>query len=420
MEAKILHDDGVGARPSADAEIRIVPPHQSADILDLMTVPQMKRTLASQANLIKLQAEELAELRPLRYERRAVGRAPLDWATLESQSPPERDWAIRGWLPQGHVTLLAGRGGIGKTRLAQSIASHLCTMTPYIDDVPRSRRVLCWFGEDDASELWRRQADIAKTMATPLADFADLLFIESHVDRDMTLAAPVYGTLEPTPLMAELAAQVLDYRADYVWLDSLARIFGGSENDRHQVTQFVAWLTAAAGKAGVGLIGHPGKAAGSEYSGSTAWEGSVRARLYLGNRLPDQEQDDDGDADVLYLSRRKSNYSDLDWRRLRYVNGVLIPEAATPARHVGGEFAIDVVLRAVRKLSELGMYGNSSTRSPEYLPKLATDYEFLDGMNRKQFSTAMRDAIKTGRLKTATVGQYSNRTPKSGLTEVVR
>ena len=60
--------------------------------------------------------------------------------------------------------------------------------------------------------------------------------------------------------MTELREQVNDYRADYVFLDSVARIFGGNENDRHQVTTFVSWLTAACAPAGLCALGHPGKA----------------------------------------------------------------------------------------------------------------------------------------------------------------
>ena len=186
-------------------------------------------------------------------------RSHIDWRAPESESPPPRDWAIAGWLPMGHVTLLAGRGGIGKTLLAQTISSHLCTTQPYIDEIPRSRRVLFWAGEDDNEELCRRQLAIARSMEASLSDFDGLLFVESFIDRDMTLAEPIGGSLQPTRLFGELASQVRDFNADFVWLDSVARIFGGNENDRHQVTQFITWLTGAAGRAGIGIIGHPGR-----------------------------------------------------------------------------------------------------------------------------------------------------------------
>jgi hypothetical protein len=346
-------------------------------------------------------------------------RRPIDWADLEGRTPPERDWAIRGWLPMGHVTLLAGRGGIGKTLFAQCAAACMTVGEGYVDDVPRPLRVLFWPGEDEFAEIWRRQLAIVDRMGVSLSTFKDKLIVEPFDDRDMTLATVVYGNLQPTRLLSELREQVHDYRADYVWLDSVARIFGGNENDRHQVTTFVSWIRSAAGRAGIGLIGHPAKAGGSEFSGSTAWEGSVRSRLFLGTRLPDQETegDDDLDDDIRYLARRKANYADQDWRRLRYTGGVFVPEQQQPGRHIGAEYAQDVVLRAVRKLADLGMHGNASTRSADYLPKLAKGYKLLDDLSEKRFAEAMRDLIKAGRLISAVVGKYPNRNPKHGLVE---
>ena len=48
---------------------------------------------------------------------------PLVWDDLEGREPPAREWIIPYWIPAGHVTLLAGRGGIGKTLIAQHIGS---------------------------------------------------------------------------------------------------------------------------------------------------------------------------------------------------------------------------------------------------------------------------------------------------------
>ena len=55
----------------------------------------------------------------------AFERRPLDWRVLADGEPPARDWAVDHWLGMAHVTLLAGLGGIGKTLLAQMLASAL-------------------------------------------------------------------------------------------------------------------------------------------------------------------------------------------------------------------------------------------------------------------------------------------------------
>ena len=39
--------------------------------------------------------------------------------------PPPRRWLVKDWLPAGRVTLLAGQGGIGKSRLALQLAAGI-------------------------------------------------------------------------------------------------------------------------------------------------------------------------------------------------------------------------------------------------------------------------------------------------------
>jgi hypothetical protein len=203
----------------------------------------------------------------------------------------------------------------------------------------------------------------------------------------------------------------------------VARLYAGNENDRHQVTSFISMLTAAAAptRAAVLLLGHPGKAKGSEFSGSTAWEGAVRTRLYLGNSLPDQDKADDEDAaddGVRYLSRRKANYSARDWRRLQFRDGILIPDAPiaeTRGSRPGPEYARDVVTRAVRKLAGMDQYGVAGRNSPNHLPRLASEYKLLENVSERDFATAMRSMQADGALLTTVVGTYSNRTPKKAL-----
>ncbi len=349
-------------------------------------------------------------------------RDPLDWRTLESQTPPERAWAIDHWLPMGHVTMLAGAPGTGKTLCAQAMGSCLAVRREYLDWMPAERRVLMWACEDEAAELWRRQAAIARWLDMPLSAFADRLFVQSYAGQLVELAAAHEQRLEPTRMLTELREQIGDYRADVVILDNSARLYAGNENDRHQVTSFMAMLTAAAAprNAAVMLLAHPGKAVGSEYSGSTAWEGAVRGRLYLGRTLPDAGADEATDAEddgIRYLCRRKANYSARDWRRMRYTEGVLVAEVQTEARAgVGPEYARDVVRRAVRKLATMGEHGVAATGSGKYLPRLARDYQLLERLNERQFASAMRDLRKDGELIVAVVGKYANRNPREGLT----
>ncbi len=318
------------------------------------------------------------------------------------------------------MTLLAGRGGVGKTLLAQHIGTALAIGREFIEPL-EPRRVLMWAGEDDQAELWRRQIEISGWMGSPLPALTDRFFLQSYTGVDITLCATIYGALTATPVLHELRGQVQDYRADVVILDNIARLFGGNENDRHAVTTFCALVQGACAPAAVILLGHPAKAAGSEYSGSTAWEGAVRARLYLGNRPPDQDQADNdtpADDNVRYLARRKANYSPLDIRRFTLADGgVLIPDEAqiTHGKQPTGEFTKDIVRRAVTKLAAREIFGTASTASPSYLPRLARQYKLLETTTEKSFAAAMREMVMAAELISREVGRTADRHPRAGL-----
>jgi archaellum biogenesis ATPase FlaH len=342
----------------------------------------------------------------------------LAWPEFVGRTPPDREWIIPHWIPARHVTLLAGRGGVGKSLLAQHLGSAIATGVEYMEVLSTGRRVLMWASEDDADELWRRQIGISSFLDQDFAQL-DNFVLRSCVGVDVTLAAPVFNSLSQAPMLKTLEEECKDLKAEVVILDNVARIFGGNENDRHQVTTFVAWIQAACAPAAVLLLGHPAKAVGSEFSGSSAWEGAVRARLYFSDRPPDQPAEEDefsSDPKVRYLSRRKANYSELDMRKFNLHDGVLIPEAPQKRQSgAHGDYCCEIVLRAVRKLSDKGIYGTSSTASPSYLPKLAKQYQLLENASESSFARAMREMVMNGALVNEKVGAYPNRTPKMGL-----
>ena len=251
----------------------------------------------------------------------------IPWEKLALRVPPRREWIIDGWIPAGQTTLLSGRGGEGKTAIAQHIATCVALGRSYVGAVT-SGPVLMWAGEDDETELWRRQLPICDWLDSNIAELGSKLYLYSFTDHDMSLAAPGFGLLQPTPLMRTLREQVDDLRPRLVILDNISRIFGGAEQDRHQVMSFCAWLRAACSPAALLLLGHTAKPTESEYSGSTAWENAVRARLLFSSRPLGSAPDEHGNEDesVRYLSRRKLNSPGgrlthrLEWR-----DDVLVP-----------------------------------------------------------------------------------------------
>jgi hypothetical protein len=348
-------------------------------------------------------------------------RNPLAWSDLAGREPPPRVWAIPHWLGIGYVTLLAGPGGVGKSLLAQQLASSLATGDNFIEPLERSRRVLMWAGEDDRDELWRRQASIAFYAGRELSDYGDLT-VESYAGRDCTLATTVFGTLEPTRMLDELAEQVADYDADVVFLDNIARLFGGNENERHHVTLFVNLISGACNRkkpTAVVLLGHPAKAEGSEWAGSTAWEAAVRSRWYFGRTLPDVEQGEgETDPDVRYLARRKSNYSGLDALQMRYDNAkhVIVPDAPKAAeRGLHPSRAETLVLEALESFVKQGISTSDERRNPQFLPRVMVDRKLSTRAQIPALTDALYRLQKAGRITRQQVGTYANRTPRMGL-----
>lgn len=367
-----------------------------------------------------------AEAAPLVEEEDAPANLAMDWKDLDGKVPPIRSWAIKHWLGMGHVTLLSGAGGTGKTSIAQAAGACIAIGRDYLGEIGLARKVLMWAAEDDKDELWRRQLAIAQWLNVPLSAFADRFYVHCYDGEQIELASTIdQRRLFSTTHYTTLREQIGDYQAEVVILDNVARLFAGNENDRHQVTSFVSMLTAAARpmRASVLLLGHPAKGIGSEYSGSTAWEGAARGRLYLGYKLPGQTQDNDTETSTIgdgsrFLSKRKANYSDEDWRRITYQDGVMVPDQiAAPGEGRGNPtvFGRAIVARALRKLNQMEEFGSASTASPSYLPKIAKRYKLLEDLTEREFIAAMVAMRKDGELVLKTVGTYANRSPKQAL-----
>lgn len=349
--------------------------------------------------------------------------APLDWPILAPLTPPERKWAIKGWFGFGHVTLLVGSGGIGKTLLAQQIGSCLALGRAFIEEVPAPFKCLMWACEDDHDELWRRQLAISRWCKAGLEEFHERLTIVPRHGLDNALVSTEYGRLLFSPLITQLSEQAKDVAADVVILDNVAQLYGGNENDRHAVTAFLNALAGALQGKAILLLAHPSRSQGSEFSGSSAWENTARTRLYLGATLPGAKIDVEASTDdaVRYLSRRKANYSPKDWRRMAYADGTLTPDEVSGNGIIGiinKEKSARIVLSGLRKLSLTGLHPSAGKRSPYYLPSLIVEHKLNEDVSSSDLSQAMRDLMTEGKLKVETIGKSNNRNSIKALVEV--
>jgi hypothetical protein len=230
---------------------------------------------------------------------------PLDLQGARWGALAGPQWIVQDWLPAGAVTLLAGDGGSGKSYVSLVMAVQLTANVGTFAAGER-QRVLYYSAEDPAEVLlWRVERICSALMIDP-ADLAGWLFLF-----DATSASNVLFTDHADPsarLTARydwLAAQVKTIEPSAVVLDNASDLYDASEVDRAKVRQFVTALNRLARlkMAAVLLLSHLDKAGAKEggdalgYSGSTAWNNSVRARLFLYR---------DGEQRVLAL--RKSNW----------------------------------------------------------------------------------------------------------------
>jgi hypothetical protein len=239
--------------------------------------------------------------------------APVS-AGLFSDTPPDREWIVPGWIAHGEVNSLYGGGATGKSLLAFQLCYSCAIGALWLGLETRRGSSLFVSCEDDWDELNRREVKIRAAMGVVLrAQIAGVHVWDRYGRENLLVAADVAGRLHPTNFLERVRLQVERLKPDLLILDTLADMFGGNEIDRAQVNGFVKTFLggvireqkATGHKLAVLILAHPsvsGQTSGSGLSGSTAWDNAVRSRLYL-------TKDQDGSSDVRTLSRSKANYT---------------------------------------------------------------------------------------------------------------
>ena len=231
----------------------------------------------------------------------------VDVASWIGKVPPDRRFIVDGWLARGTAALLVGEDGVGKSLLAQQLATCVATNRPFLGLPVEQAPALYITCEDDADELWRRQRAINRMLGVPqdaapamLSSLVGYTGVElGYYDRE--------NAFQLSPVAHGIVAAAKSRGAGLIVLDNLAHLFPGNENVRRDVAVFCAALERMAidANATVLLLAHPSKA-GAEYSGSTGWSAHVRQRWFLERA---DQSDAALDADSRVLRKSKANYS---------------------------------------------------------------------------------------------------------------
>lgn len=341
----------------------------------------------------------------------------LDLIQLAKVRAQPKAFAISNLAPRGEVTLFTGPGSAGKSLLAQQMATAAAagvgTLGYDLDPAP-AIYLTC---EDDPGQLHWRQQHICEALGVNLADLnGRLSLISRRGELDNELSASIESEdARPSPLYRRLEATIGEIGARHVWLDNVAHLFPGNENDRGEVTQFVNLLNRLAGRTGAAivLLGHPNKS-GDNYSGSTAWLNAVRSQFTI---------EHDEETDVRTLRSAKANYARkgvasrfvwIDWAFV--LEDDLAPDRAAALRATAQ--AANDNERFLTCLAEMTRQKRSVSESPNALNFAAKVFATMPeakGVGKERMGRAMDRLFRLGRIERAELWQGPDRKPVFGL-----
>jgi RecA-family ATPase len=328
----------------------------------------------------------------------------IDMSAWEGVPIPQRQWAVHDRIPLRQPTLLSGEGAAGKTLLLlqQSVAHVLGR--DWLGTMPEPGPAIYVGAEDEADELHRRIADIARHYNSSISEIKGHLHLLSMAGEDAVLGRPDRnGIIQATPLFDRLMEAACDIRPKIIGLDTSSDVYAGEENNRSQVRQFVGLLRRLAiqSNSAVEMCSHPsltGINSGSGLSGSTGWHNSVRARMYL---LPAAtEKGDEPDPELRELQFLKNSYGPKAQKiLLRWKDGVFVPaEAMGSLDKMAADQKADGVF-----ISLLGKFNQqlrdvSPKASKIYAPNLFAADPEASGIKAKAFERAMSRLLDTNRI----------------------
>ena len=254
--------------------------------------------------------------------------------------------------------------------------------------------------------------DIAALLDRDVAEMRGLEILSlAGWDAIMSAWNRMTNTMAPTQLFADVEQRVRDTGARLVIFDTLSDMHSGQENDRTHARQVVSQFRGLAIRhsCAVLLLAHPsltGMATGTGASGSTAWNNSVRSRLYLERVLVDGEE---ADPDLRKLTTKKANYGPVGAEVLwRWTDGAFKLKAAdTGLDRAAAEARAERVFMDLLHAREAQGRPVSHSPSSTYAPaQFATDPQ-AEGISRAQFRAAMERLFATKKITLAVTGPPS-------------
>lgn len=329
----------------------------------------------------------------------------VDLRDLMTRRIPPQTYAVDGLIPRGEVTLLAGRGGAGKSMVSLSLALHAAAGRAWAGRHCAPQNVLLVTFEDPEERVCERLQNIIRACGLP-PECLDAIELWDATEDDVPLMveAAVEGVrcAIETPAMQHLREIALWAEGGLLVLDNGSDAFRGNRIDTDQVRTFVRALARLARKHRIAvlLLVHPSKLAAQTggdqmASGSAAWDNSCRSRLSMvANR--------DG---TVAIAHGKVNFGAQSGPIIlrRADHGVLIPvDASDPAYAEAGaadDAMVEAAMVAAIKTSTTVPYARSGPCTTWHaLSTFDALGELRDKACKGRFWSSVDRMLGTGRL----------------------
>lgn len=316
----------------------------------------------------------------------------LDLAELAKTRAKPKLFAIERMAPLGEVTKFTGPGSAGKSLLGQQLATASAAATGQCLGLSVQPGPAIYLTcEDDAEQLHWRQERLCAALSVDMASLAGKLHLVS-LRGELGNELATFGSdgrMTPSAAFHRLSAMLRETGAKLAFLDNVAHLFAGNENDRGEVTRFINLLNKLAGETGAAivLLGHPNKN-GDDWSGSTAWPNSVRSHAHI---------EHDVETDIRTLRLPKSNYGQKgNLVQFHWVDGAFVRDEDLPP-DTRKELAETIMASADNRLflaclaerNKQRRHVSEKPTAQNYAPKIFATMPESKGIGRKRLTDAM-------------------------------
>ena len=328
---------------------------------------------------------------------------PSDFPASHLKDTPDdpQGWIVPELIPDDDAILNQGDGGAGKTTTMLQLAVAVATGREWLGlpTVDEPAVVVYFSCEERTKKIKHRIRPLIEGPSSPYngeVEWSDLnnLRIVGLADRDALVAIKDNtGRIVATEMFEFFKRKIEQHGPKLVIIDSLYDVYGGDENTRAQVKQFVSMLRRFTSRFECGLIvlGHPslyGMATGTGTSGSTAWRNAFRGMLYTTIDKPASK----GGVQVHKIAIKKGNYGPPD-REIQIIweNGIFVPlseEDAAATKATTQEGAKSVFLELLARYNDQGTAVTTALRG-SYAPREFAKHPVSGDYTKADFETAM-------------------------------